>query len=497
MTDRTDPPETEIAQTGTVLRAKNGDLIRYEPSGLVMRLSDRVISDIARRLPSDRQIGEAAPLTAAAAVDLPDTIDAWDLRLEGDWVSFMARLPGRQGERRYLRPVEGGDTLAQTHGPLCAILGIGGARAALATQSRNAYPQHVVAPGDDIGAVGLSGVEAASATARLQQLPEQTHEALIAETLLDWRMQAYENLPLYFVRYESDTSSTASALAKGVALANLKQAVRNLGNAAEALGKSARILAVSLDFGLEDISDDPLAYRDGMLALMEQISSDLEALGHINPIYVARFESGTQLGCPPSALIGQWELAWNKAHHKLIYSAPGYMFELDRDARPTDDSRRQMAEMSAAAILASQKAQEWRCPVIHLAERVGDQVRLTVQSLGPIVLDDADPLGAGPARGFSLIGSSNKAQIVAVEVDPNDERGVLISFNKAPTGKALKIAYAYGTTKDADGDAQTSYPANRGCLRDDWSMTSKTGRVLHRWALPALLDVTDGAVADA
>jgi hypothetical protein len=153
--------------------------------------------------------------------------------------------------------------------------------------------------------------------------------------------------------------------------------------------------------------------------------------------------------------------------------------------------------MSAAAILASQKAQEWRCPVIHLAERVGDQVRLTVQSLGPIVLDDADPLGAGPARGFSLIGSSNKAQIVAVEVDPNDERGVLISFNKAPTGKALKIAYAYGTTKDADGDEQRSYPANRGCLRDDWSMTSKTGRVLHRWALPALLDVTDGAVADA
>ena len=41
---------TEIAATQTIIRADNGDVIVADETGLRMRLSDRVIEDIATRL---------------------------------------------------------------------------------------------------------------------------------------------------------------------------------------------------------------------------------------------------------------------------------------------------------------------------------------------------------------------------------------------------------------------------------------------------------------
>jgi hypothetical protein len=58
---------------------------------------------------------------------------------------------------------------------------------------------------------------------------------------------------------------TAAALATGRAVENLRIAARNLAAAATSMGRKARIAAVCLDFALEDLSQDALAYRDGML----------------------------------------------------------------------------------------------------------------------------------------------------------------------------------------------------------------------------------------
>jgi hypothetical protein len=55
---------------GVIIRAENGDVIRYDETGLVLRLSDKVIADIAARLelkPSVSLAAEALPLP-----DLPD-----------------------------------------------------------------------------------------------------------------------------------------------------------------------------------------------------------------------------------------------------------------------------------------------------------------------------------------------------------------------------------------------------------------------------------------
>jgi hypothetical protein len=124
-------------------------------------------------------------------------VDAWNIRAEGDWLRFTARLAGRQGVRGFRRHVSGGAILGDAPGPVMAILGLGGPSAALATPGPPSYPHHVVAPADDIGAVGMAGIEAAPETDRLEGLRECTHEALVAETLLDWRLEAFAPLPLF------------------------------------------------------------------------------------------------------------------------------------------------------------------------------------------------------------------------------------------------------------------------------------------------------------
>lgn len=460
------------ASHGVVLRGKNGDVIRYDPSGLVLRLADRVVEDLALRLP-DR--GAARAVSAAAeAPELPDGIDAWNARADGDWVCFTARLAGDQGVRGFRAHVDGGDIIAETNGPVLGILGLGGARAALATRAPARYPQHIVAPADDIGAVGYAGIEVAKINARLEHLREMTHEALCAQAILDWRMADFGPLPLFVTRVETDASVTAADLATGRAVENLLIAAKNLRDAADLMGKKAKVLAVTLDFALEDHSDTAMAYRDGMLATMEAVSEGLWALGYSKPLFVSRFESGLPDVAPQAALDGQWELSWSHGDHRLIHSAPAYMFARDDYDRATDDARVQQAEMTASAIA---EAATWKCPTLHLAELEGLTLRVATRAAGPLVLDDSDPFHAGAQAGFHLTGCENDATITGVQIAEDDPQTLLISVSKRPEGADLRLGYA------------THGP---GALRDDWQLDSATGVTLHRWALPAHLAITGG-----
>ncbi|MEZ5912837.1 MAG: hypothetical protein R3D84_11935 [Paracoccaceae bacterium] len=422
-----------------------------------------------------------------------EDIDAWDLHRDGDWLVFSARMPGRQGARSFRRPLAGGAIIADAPGPVYGILGLGGARAALANDQASEFPQHILAPADDIGAVGHAGVERAAETAALEPLREMTHEALVAETLLSWQLEKFAALPLFVVRAETDTATSAAELGRGEAYENLLVAAANLSRAAASLGKDARIKAVTLDFALEDQGGDALAYRDGMLALMRRIEEGLARLGYDRPLFLARMESGTAELTGAAAIEGQWELAWNHGDHRLIFSAPGYMFALDEHDRPTPEARREMAEMSAAALA---EGDGWHCPRFHLAELLPDEgmkaIRVVARAMGDLVIDAEDPLGAGKARGFALHGAENAVKITSVDHDPKDAQSLILRLDKAPKGSDLRLAYAYGA-KPRPG----AYPANCGAVRDGWSHIAATGRLLHRWALPCLLPVHPGGGADA
>ncbi|MCB2129412.1 MAG: hypothetical protein KDE03_10125 [Rhodobacteraceae bacterium] len=487
-----------VAGHGVIVKAANGDVISYDQTGLTMRLSDRVIEDIALRLGTSR--GETGSMGAEAGksanarevADLLDGIDAWDPQIDGDWLVFSARLPGRQGVRRYRRPITGGQVIADTPGPIYGLLGLGGPRAAHAFDGRPDFPQHILAPADDIGAVGHAGVERAAISAGLEQVREMTREALVANALLNWRLDEYDSLPLIMTRVETDSSATSASLSDGMAFDNMIAAAKCLKMAAQSLGKKPKLLAILLDFALEEMSGSASAYRDGMLALMARAEDELGKLGYDRPLFVALFESGTPEIATSAAIEGQWELAWNHGEHRLVFAAPSYMFALDPFDRLTEDGARDAAEMVARAVLAEET---WRCPVLHLAERSvlggGKTIRVVARSIAPLIIDADDPFGAGKSAGFTLVGAENGAKIKKVECDSSDPMAILVHCDKRPEGTNLRLGYAH------DPQAGKSPGANAGSLRDDWQLQGRSGRMLYRWALPVLLPITDGGGRDA
>jgi hypothetical protein len=463
-----------IPTQGVIIRAENGDVIRYDETGLVLRLSDKVIADIAARL-------ELKPQTTVAPQDeaLPDLlegVDLWAPRRIGDWLHFQANLPGADSARGYRRHIDGGAILAEAQGPLLGILGLGGARAGLGSPGPARFRYHVLGPADDIGAVGMGAEGEAPETAGLEPLREVTVEAALADALLARRRAAFQPLPLFFARTETDTSPTASALGTGLAVANFDRALANLQAAATRLGTTAQVPAVVLDYTLEDLTGDSTAYRDGMIALMERITRAMAKLGLARPVFLATFDCGTHEVTRGPALDGQWELSWNHGDHQLVFAAPSYAFEIDDTGRLTDAGRLQKAEALADALLAFQSTNRWLCPTIQLAEAKGNDIRLICEAMDGLEIAKDDPFDAGKLAGFALEGVTNGATIKKVEIDKDDPKVAVLRLSKLAEGEVF-VTYAHAATP-----GKGPYPANRGALRDAQG----------RWALPARLKLTGG-----
>jgi hypothetical protein len=96
---------TEIAATQTIIRADNGDVIVADETGLRMRLSDRVIEDIATRLGKlghsfghmhrhgdpQNSLGDGDPSSQAEELSyvIGENIDCWAVQQRREFASFM------------------------------------------------------------------------------------------------------------------------------------------------------------------------------------------------------------------------------------------------------------------------------------------------------------------------------------------------------------------------------------------------------------------------
>ena len=472
--------DTGAPTKGVLIRADNGDVVTFDATGFTLRLSDTVVQDLRQRL----AVG-ADPV--ADTLDILGDIDAWNLRRDGDWYRFTAQMDPGLPARDYQRRVAGGDIIASAPGPLYAVMSLGGARRAGFNDGAGGFAFHILAPGDDIGAVGLEGTAAATASTALQRLAHYTRDALVAETLLGWRRDGLRGLPMFMVRGETDASATIAELGQGVAYANFLTALDSLTAAAASMGKRAKVVAVGLDFSVEDQTSSPDQFITGLRGLMAKIERDMAVRTLQRPIFVATFEAGTWRITDHAAMRAHWELAWSHGTHSFAFSAPGYMFEQTRFGRPTTEARIAMAEMDAHAIAALSNRQAWTCPLFLLAEYHGREIRVTAQSMSDLVLDDA--FGAGPRAGFSVSGTSAAVNILAVTVAPDDPKALILTCDAVPKGATAALHYAFG----AGNPSPDPYPANRGGVRDQWSASSRTGRVLHRWALPAMLPLHPGA----
>lgn len=463
---------------GVLIRADNGDVIAFDESGLILKLSDSVVADLRVRLGCTTSIDPLAVL---------GDIDAWDLRLEGDWYRFTAWID--EAPRGYQRRVDGGDIIAAAPGPLYGLLALGGARRAGFNTGGPGFRHNVVAPGDHIGAVGLEGTETAAPTDRMQAIMHATRDCLIADTLLGWRHAARQALPLFLTRAETDGTADVAALPAGRGYANFLSAADSLVAAAASLGKRPQVLAVGLDYGLEDVVSDSAALVRGLRMLMARVERDFNQRGLNKPIFVATFESGTrEIGSHP-VVAAHWQLAWQHGAHDLVFSAPAYMFEVARFGRPTEPARIRMAEMDAHAITARLRREEWLCPLFLLAEFDGTRIRVTARALEDLVIDAGDPFGAGSTCGFSIAGTDVPVVVTSVAVAPDDPRALIVTCDRVPEGPAAELLYAFGAVPSTD-----ELHANRGAIRDGWSSVSRTGGApLHRWAYPCALPLHPGA----
>ena len=455
--------------TGVVIAAQNGDVIRYDHTGLVMRLADSVIDDIAARLETTQQQprdpsgpgadGRAegpaegtAPATLLDAEILGD-IDAWHVIQDGEWLRFQANLAKSSGPRGFRKPLQSGDIIADAPGAVLGMLSIGGPRRAVGIDGAGDFPYHLVAPDDDIGGAGLTGSATAHVRDGFSQLSEQTRDALTAQAILHARQSGSRALPLIMVRCEADQSATADALASGPGFDNLMTAAASLAAAAKSMGKKAQLLAVGLDYCIEDVLSSDSAYRDGIYALMRKIELGLGQKGFRKPRFVSLFECGdghSDAGCHTQA---QWELATNPAGFDLIYTAPGYMFEQTAHRRLTAGALAQMAEMDACAIeacLQMPRTQDdaeagvgqWCCPSFLLAERQsppsgtnpprpGQTIRVTANAMSALVIDETADFGAPVLAGFRLENVENNARLVGVRLCPDQPLDLLLVFFQA------------------------------------------------------------------
>ncbi len=439
-----------------LLRARNGDIIRFDDTGLILQLSDQVVDDLRGRL-----LGQIDP-------EVLGDVDAWDVQRQEDWFLFHANLPGMKGARRYRRLVSGGDSIAETPGPVLGVLSIGGARRTRAFPGIGAFPYHVVAAADEVGAVGLAGIDTAIATDKAQVLREQTVDSMLAGEMLALRQAAGRGLPLIVARTETDRSASLVELSEGVAFQNLLQAAENLNALAGALGKKSKIACISVDFTLEDVMTPASEYTVSLGHFLQKLTGALWDHGFAVPTVLALFDATA-----PTLLHAQYELALAPSEASPVFSMPSYALDMDEFARPTKQAMQNRAATEAAALAEIEAGRFWQCPVLLLAEWDGTgRIRLRSNSASPLQIDPQDPFGSGASAGFRLEGPDGEITIMSVAVDDTEPRDVLIEPKGDAPRTGLKISYAWN---------------GPGALRDSWE--HPIGRPVQRWALPAMLEV--------
>lgn len=447
--------------SGVILKVPNGVLIGYDDTGVTLRLSDDTVAELRQRLG-----GEVDPAALADAAHRIGDLDAWNLRLDGDWIRFEAGLPGYDHPRGFCLSRHGGSIIADSTAPVLGIFSIGGARRVDHEDMAPDFPAHVLSAFDDIGAVGMAGVELAPQTQLLEQQRQQTQDTRTASVLLSRFQAAQRSLPLIYARAETDVSICAADLASGLALQNIKIAIGNLKAAADHCGRPARVAVVTLDFGAEDVVSDDADFVAALRSIMTEIKDCIGEMGLHESLFLLRSDG------PETRVKAFWEMSVFPCDFKVTMPNPDYCLERDAFGRLTADSRA-IAALTDAIVLETHLAGgTWVCPMFLLAEPIADGqvLRVTAQSLTALMIDDSPPFETGDQAGFSLHGAEGIG-ISHVDTDPDDPNGLLVYLTAPLENAPAELHYAVG---------------HGGAVRDAWE-DAATG--LKRWALPAILKV--------
>lgn len=470
-----------------LLSAENGPVLAADETGLVMRLSDRVVADIAQRIgaalppasPAALPAGDPAgpaPTTLDAAI-LGD-IDAWDVMPDDEWLRFSARLPGAEGPRRYLRHASGPAILAETPGPVLGLFSLSGGRRFNAPSALPEFPYHLanISPQDDEG--------------EAQRLFDNLHHSGInvytACASLRRRHDACRALPLFATasallppgRFGADTDLTA-----------LRLSLHRFAALAAARGKPARIAAIAVEIGSDHVADgmDAGGFHAAGLSLLDAVNAAAVEAGFAPPRFLLTLDCGGWWGTPASrariAAEGFGLLALRPGSHEVTIAGATAGLDQDRLGQPTAGAIARQAELESRALEAVMARGEFTAPLLCLAEREDAGVlRAVFKSGAPLVIDPGDPMQAGPAAGFAISGGPAAPDIATVEIHPQDDRAIRITLDgELPADREWRLDYAMPHGPGA------GRPGWNGALRDEWRAVPGDGAETCRWAIPASL----------
>ncbi|MFB2595823.1 hypothetical protein ACEYYB_13340 [Paracoccus sp. p4-l81] len=261
-------------------------------------------------------------------------------------------------------------------------------------------------------------------------------------------------------------------------LERIATAARNLSG----WGKTLFIDRIRLDL----LGGETTLSEDQATALYPRLIAELRhavavAAGQISlPVPVVSQAAGSRLDGSAPLILVQGRLEVMNAGLGVIVAAPSYPFRLMPGTVATLDPADQLLidELECRAIAEVQAGRRWYCPTMRQAFLHGTTLITDWSSLSPLVLDD------GP-HGFRLEGCDNDARIRTAKVEGSR---VVLTLDRAPTGAALAVAYAWGHRRDTADDDR---PANHGALRDSFAEPSlmQPGRMLHRHALAVRLPI--------
>ncbi|RMC33754.1 hypothetical protein [Paracoccus alkanivorans] len=350
--------------------------------------------------------------------------------------------------------------IAQTPDPALGIVAFGGGTTYVQTPA-NGYPWHVL--DTDLSAAG-DNLEAQRAA----------NEFLTGED--------GENDTLYTIFALSEpVSSTveADALSGSPARQSILGKVTAAQASAEAFGKRLYIdrIHLSLLEGQPNISqaaaDLHYAGVSQDMALELATAAKQAAL----PITVVTQSFGTRDNGVSNVALAEGRLHWNHWSLGIVCATPRYPFPLvaGSPALHTETAALQIAELQNMAALAKLGGHGtgWFCPSLENATITGNVITAQFASM-----DDTIVIRDALNHGFTIDGDSAGAVITDVSVS-----GVYatITLDIAPVdgGSGLFLNYAYGQT----GDPGDGFAANRGSITDSWSMESRHGGTLYRYAL--------------
>jgi hypothetical protein len=230
----------------------------------------------------------------------------------------------------------------------------------------------------------------------------------VAETLLDWRMEAFAPLPLFVVRAETEAAATAlPTLSRRVARSKTfaSRAQPHPPPLRPWVARRGSRPSVSTSRWRTCRSDAQPIVTGCWPAWMPQARA-LAAEGFDRPVCSScASRAACQRSMPrrpcPGRPVGACVEPWRSPAdplRALLHVRPAMRYD-----RPTDDARRQMAEMTAAAIAGAKEDLALPRPSsggVGTGQGPDRDPRHAQAESHDLVLDDADPLGGGRLPGL-------------------------------------------------------------------------------------------------